>query len=242
MTNHLHAAIQVSEQRLSGLMCWLGSRYARHVNRSLGRTGHLFERRHCAKLVTDDGYLLNLIRYIHMNPVEAGLVVDPGEYRWSSHRCYLGREATDWVTTQFILKCFSHAANEARQKYQVFMSIKSDWTPMDAESTDADNDTILADDPFSTLGQSWSLNPSSASRLDVIVSEICAAAGLEPATVKGPGRKRDATHVRGIICSQALARGIATLSQLAEYFGRAPEVISRGIARHGDSEPQSGRE
>jgi putative transposase len=89
MTNHLHLLAQVAEQPLGKIMHRVAMRYARYRHRQLGTTGHLFERRYRAKLVEMDQYAFALLRYIHRNPVVAGIVQDPADYPWSSHRAYL---------------------------------------------------------------------------------------------------------------------------------------------------------
>jgi len=98
MTNHLHVLVQVSEVPLGSVILQIASSYARTVQARLMTTGHLFERRYHAVLVDAYSYLLALVRYIHLNPVRAGLVADPAAYRWSSHRVYLGERACDWVS------------------------------------------------------------------------------------------------------------------------------------------------
>jgi len=105
MTNHVHLLMQVSEVTLGRAMQRIASRYARAVQKRRGTTGHLFERRHRAILIDADSYLLELIRYIHLNPVRARIVTDPADYPWSGHRAYLGLENTCWLTADFGLIC-----------------------------------------------------------------------------------------------------------------------------------------
>ena len=88
MSNHLHMLVQVADVPLSRLMLRVASRYARTVQIALATTGHLFERRYPALLVDADSYLLTLLRYIHLNPVRAGLVGDAQLYRWSSAQAH----------------------------------------------------------------------------------------------------------------------------------------------------------
>ena len=90
MTNHVHMVIQVSEFPLGRIILRTASAYARTVQLRLETTGHLFERRYHAVLVDADAYLLTLLRYIHLNPVNGGLTRDPDAYRWSSHHAYTG--------------------------------------------------------------------------------------------------------------------------------------------------------
>lgn len=84
MGNHFHLAIQVAAIPLSAIMQRLLTSYATLFNRRHGRVGHLFQARHEAKICVDEAYLLRLIRYIHQNPVRAGLVKKARDWRWSS--------------------------------------------------------------------------------------------------------------------------------------------------------------
>ena len=97
MANHVHLAAQVGDARLGRLIQAVSSVYARRKQRAVQTTGHFFERRYRATLVDNDAYWLALVRYVHRNPVEAGIVSDPADYPWSSHRCYLGRSRRDWL-------------------------------------------------------------------------------------------------------------------------------------------------
>ncbi len=87
MTNHVHLLMTPREQAegISRVMQSLGRRYVYHVNNLYERTGTLWESRHKASLVESDGYLLACSRYIELNPVRAGMVVLPEDYRWSSY-------------------------------------------------------------------------------------------------------------------------------------------------------------
>lgn len=89
MTNHVHLLLTPSsEGGISKLMQSLGRRDAAYFNFTYSRTGTLFEGRFKASLVEEYKYLLACLRYIELNPVRAGMVKDPGEYRWSSYRTH----------------------------------------------------------------------------------------------------------------------------------------------------------
>ena len=85
MTNHLHALVQVGDRPLGKLMHRIAVRYSRFRHRALDTVGHLFERRYRARLVDVDRYFVAVLRYVHLNPVKAGLATDPAQYPWSSH-------------------------------------------------------------------------------------------------------------------------------------------------------------
>jgi REP element-mobilizing transposase RayT len=89
MGNHFHLALKVSRIPLSILMHRILTGHAITFNHRHDRTGHLFQRRHEAKLCLTDAYLAALIRYIHLNPVRAGLVSKPEDWPWSSCRSHL---------------------------------------------------------------------------------------------------------------------------------------------------------
>lgn len=232
MTNHIHAAIQVADRPLSGFMCWTASQYARFVNRKLSRTGHLFERRHQTVLVRDDAYLLELVKYIHLNPVRAGLVASPERYPWSSHRGYLGTQNIEWLTTRGVLSCFAASIAVARERYREFMNQDQSWLP--------DQDRISCNGEEATLNSSElsmcirrpTAEEDVVKRIAELVAKYCSSHDIDPAILSGPGRQRLAARARGVIGYQAITNGICTTNDLARYFGRAPEVVARGIKRY----------
>ena len=87
MTNHVHLLMTAEDAAgIPQVMKRLGQRYVQHINRRYQRTGGLFEGRFRSSLIEADGYLLACQRYIELNPVRAGMVEAPADYRWSSHR------------------------------------------------------------------------------------------------------------------------------------------------------------
>lgn len=88
MTNHVHLLLTPADAVSAGtLMKRLGQRYVQYVNRAYQRSGTLWEGRFRSCIAQQDEYLLTCMRYIELNPVRAGIVAHPGEYRWSSYGC-----------------------------------------------------------------------------------------------------------------------------------------------------------
>src|SRR3990170_3468527 len=85
MPNHFHLLMEVSDAPTARIMQSLLTGYVRGFNRTHGRKGHLFQGRYKAIVCERDSYLLELVRYIHLNPVRAGLVRRPGEWKWSGY-------------------------------------------------------------------------------------------------------------------------------------------------------------
>jgi REP element-mobilizing transposase RayT len=107
MPNHYHLLLHCPLAGLSAFMHQLGSVYTRHVNDRIGRDGPLFRGRFHSIPITDDRQLLATVRYIHRNALDVAGVTSPTEYRWSSHRAYLGhRRRAPWLRTDAVLSHF----------------------------------------------------------------------------------------------------------------------------------------
>jgi len=122
MTNHYHLELESREGKLSRAMQWLNEAHATGVNRRHGRVGHLFQGRFKSALVEAQGDLHELTRYIHMNPVRAGLVQHPADHRWSSYRTYIGlRSGPEWLETGVTLRLLGGKnEKEAGRAYRKF--------------------------------------------------------------------------------------------------------------------------
>jgi putative transposase len=99
MSNHFHLlATPETVEGIPQLMQAVGRRYVRNYNLRQGRTGTLWEGRYKSNLIQTERYLLACMVYMDLNPVRAGMVADPADYRWSSHQHYVGRHADRLVT------------------------------------------------------------------------------------------------------------------------------------------------
>ncbi len=107
MTNHVHLVVQVGEAPLSKIMQNVTFRYTRYINSRKIRIGHLFQGRYKALLIDIDTYMLELVRYIHNNPVRAKITETEDQYIFSSHESYLGKNNVPWLTTDFVLSQFA---------------------------------------------------------------------------------------------------------------------------------------
>ena len=116
MTNHVHLLLSSpSADALGGLMQDLGRRYVQYINRTYRRSGGLWQGRYKASFVQSESYLLSCMRYVELNPVRAGMVVAPGDYRWSSYRANaIG--VSDRLVTPHIEYLALGAAPEVREQ------------------------------------------------------------------------------------------------------------------------------
>jgi REP element-mobilizing transposase RayT len=108
MSNHYHLLMETPAGNLSQIMRHINGAYTTYFNVKRKRAGHLFQGRYKAILIDADSYATELSRYIHLNPVRAGMVERPEEYPWSSYRSYIGKNRVpEWQKTEFILGYFS---------------------------------------------------------------------------------------------------------------------------------------
>ncbi len=122
MTNHYHLVVETPDGNLSKGMRQLNGVYTQASNRRHNRTGHLFQGRFKGILVDKDSYLLELARYVVLNPVRAHLVNDPQEYAWCSYPAMTGEApAPVWLATDALLAHFGKRRNEARRRYSRFV-------------------------------------------------------------------------------------------------------------------------
>ncbi len=124
MSNHYHLLLETSDGNLSAGMKLLNSAYAQYFNYSHDRTGHLFQGRFKAIVVEKDSYLLELCRYIVLNPVRSGIVESPGDYTWSSYRQTAGlyKREDNLLSTNWILSHFGFDKFVAEREYILFVN------------------------------------------------------------------------------------------------------------------------
>lgn len=131
MTNHEHLFVETPEANLSAAMQYLGGSYTSYFNRRHGRSGHLFQGRFKGHLVETEGYFREVSRYIHLNPVRAGMVARPQDYPWSSYGGYVSsRRAVAWVSTDRVLAEFGSNPVGARRAYGRFVKAGVDTPPV----------------------------------------------------------------------------------------------------------------
>jgi REP element-mobilizing transposase RayT len=124
MSNHYHLLIETPGANLSKIMHFINSSYTTYFNISQKRSGHLFQGRYKACLVEHDNYLLELSRYLHLNPVRAKIVERPEEYPYSSYRSYVQEDGEDIVCRDFIWKMIAeNKPEDAACRYKDFVDI-----------------------------------------------------------------------------------------------------------------------
>jgi putative transposase len=122
MTTHYHLLVRTPNADLAAGMQRLNSNFAQEFNRKHGETGHVFERRYHSVPIERDGHLVELYRYIAMNPVRAGLCNRPEDWKWSSYRAVVGLASPpDFLAADWALPYFGRHRTRARERLRAFV-------------------------------------------------------------------------------------------------------------------------
>jgi putative transposase len=227
MTNHYHAILETPEGNLSRAMHWLHVSYAAAYNRRHRCSGHVFQGRFKAVLVDAGNYLDCLSRYVHRNPVRAGLAARPWEYPWSSCRHFVrGKQVPAWLEVGRILAGFGPTRAVARRRYAAYVSESDPANPFD----DVVGGSVLGSEPFLQWLRHAVLPRPRRTRdvpgygsvverpsVDRIVAEVAACFGTTMEHIRSPGHKRNQARDAAIYLSRELA-GLRC-RELGGYFG-----------------------
>ena len=234
MTNHIHLVLQVGDIHLSRGMQNLSFRYTRWINWREQRTGHLFQGRYKAVLVDGDSYLLELLRYIHLNPVRAGIVETSEEYPWSSHRAYLGIEFLPWLTTERVMEQFGKSSVLARTAYQRFVRDGLGEPPSPDFCGGGEDTRLLGDDSFVEKCLSWSGDKPCRVTVRKIIDEVCHAYTIDEASLTTSSQQRVVSEARAVVGWLARELGCATLTAVGKFVNRDVGSISSSVRRLSD--------
>lgn len=222
MTNHIHVLVQVGDTPIGKLILRIASRYARTTQARLQTTGHFFERRYHSVLVDADSYFIELLRYIHLNPVDAGMARTPDAYPWSSHHAYSGTRQERWLTTDFGWSLFASEQSRAIDAYRRFIgnALRAENSESPYDAAKCGDPRILGSDEFARrlLGASW--KPRSRMTLDELVQEASAHFSVNESQLVSARRNAKLVAARAWIVRRAVEEGVASISAVARRLNR----------------------
>jgi len=145
MTNHVHLLIKEGSENISLIMKRINVTYAYYFNRKYNRIGHLFQDRFRSEIIEDDNYLLLAARYIHNNPIKAGVVAKPEDYPWSSYRAYLNiaEESTRLINKDLLIGIFSNDEKDAIKQLITFTNEPADDPVIDVDRNEREKNTSI---------------------------------------------------------------------------------------------------
>lgn len=232
MTNHVHLLCQVEKVPLSRIVQNLAFRYARWINWCQTRNGHLFQGRYKAILIDADEYLLQLVAYIHLNPVRAQLVTDPWRYPWSSHRAYMGEEEVPWLMTRPLLNHFGSNIKSAREAFDRMVRQQSQEGHREEFHSGCKYDgRCLGDDDFYLDVQLLTDEPLRKVGVALILEAVETIYGLGRGELSSGGVSRTISEARGLAAWAVRELSDATLSELGRLVGRDVTSLSSAATR-----------
>ncbi len=232
MTNHVHLLLQVADIPLSRLMQNLMLRYSTWFNKKHQRIGHLFQGRYKAILIDADAYFLELVRYIHLNPVRAKMVTFPDEHAWSGHRALLGHELLPWYSTDYVLSLFNAVPANASIKYGQFVHDGLSQGTRPEFGMGTYEGRVLGDDAFAdeALRQTEEKLAYKVS-MDEVISEVCRCYGISEGTFSATGKIRPASEARAVAAFLVRETPQLSMTELAKRTGREISAISQAARR-----------
>jgi REP element-mobilizing transposase RayT len=228
MPNHVHLLLQTSESPLAKFMQGVQQSYTQRFNRVHDKVGHLFQARYRAIVCEQDEYLLALIRYIHLNPVRAGMVADPEEYPYSGHRAYLGRDGRGLIDTGPVLTLLG-----GRDRYRRFVSAGI-GAGHEARYYETEQPEILGARPFArSIGQltAQPLGALPRTPLDMAVRELGRRFGVDVSILRSPDRSHRVTGARAAVSFILVRRLGYPLADVAAALGRDASTIAVMVSR-----------
>ena len=233
MPNHVHLLLEVEATPLSKIMQALQFRYTRYFNTRYGKVGHLFQGRYKAILCDKDAYLLELIRYIHLNPIRSNLVRDLERYRWVSHQSYLGRERDDLIDEDLILSQFGRTKSVARRRYNDFIREGLNLDHQ-AKYYEVKDQRFLGEEEFLERIESKKVTDETVLfeiPLEDIVMEVGKTVGITRERIHSLSRDRRGALGRSLVAYVARKLSGYLVKDAARYFHREPAMISHGIMK-----------
>lgn len=232
MGNHVHLVLEVGKSPLAKIMQTLQYRYTRYFNKTYQTRGHLFQGRYKAILCDKDAYLLELVRYVHLNPVRAKLVKRPEQYPWSSHGGYLRRATLAYVDIEGVLGQFGRGQAQAVRRYTAYMHETLDqgyrpdlYTVIDQQLLGGEDFVAALRRPAPSGGEA----PFVEVALEEIGGAVCERLDIDRASLLARTKQREVTLAKRLTAMLALEVAGYSQREVAAYLGLEAASLSRGL-------------
>jgi putative transposase len=264
MSNHFHLLLRPAETHLSTLMQRLMTAHAVNFNKRHKRKGHLFQNRYKSIVIEEDSYFLELVRYIHLNPVRAGIVntlAALDKYRYSGHSVVMGKRDYAAQDVDGVLSWFSNERKTALERYRHFVEegfeqgeredlrggglIRSAGGVIALllrghDGHDSADERILGSSEFVEFVLKATHPEFPASGLDEILEEVAGSSGIPVKVILSQSRSRVVCRARVEFFRRAQVEAGATVTDLGRITGRSHVAVLRALNRawHGKDEEE----
>ena len=221
MDNHYHIVIETADGNLSKGMRQLNGVYTQYFNRQHNRVGHVYQGRYKAILVEKDSYLLELSRYVVLNPVRAGMTKTVDEWQWSSYLVTIGKlPPPAWLEVEWLLSQFSLRLNRARVRYIDFVREGLGLAPV---WDDLRHQIYLGSEAFINKHQKLIRNKQDLDDIPALQKR----ATIKPISYYQIKYKNENQAI-----TQAFLSGGHTLKEIGDYYGKHYTTISRIVKQN----------
>ncbi len=228
MPNHVHLLLETGSTPLGKFMQGLQQSYTQYFNRRYRKVGHLFQGRYKAIICDKDKYLLALVRYIHLNPVRAGLAKRPEGYFYSGHGSYLIQGAPKIIEAKPILSVLG-----GKKRYERFV-LEGMSENHNEEYYAVEDQRFLGDEEFGAeisrkIGEITGRRTKTP--IEQAFKTIARQAGVAPEVLRGGDRRWEITKKRAETVALLIRQYGYRVSEVAEYLGRDQAHISTMLSR-----------
>jgi REP element-mobilizing transposase RayT len=255
LDNHLHLLLRPRQRALAEIMRRLLTGYAVVFNLRHNRAGHLFQNRYKSIVCDNDPYLLELVRYIHLNPVRAGMVGDLetlAAFPWCGHSELLGRSSMPVIRVDEVLTLFSSQRKAAQKNYESFITDGLHARPMiklssgGRRSSKALDPSIAEDAVFDdrilgggqfveqVLNASNTVQNNHRMPFTELVQRVANCLQIAPATLSAPSKERSIVRAKAVICHVAVRKlgikGVDVAATLGYSSTAVTQATKRGEA------------
>jgi putative transposase len=231
MTDHMHLIVQTGDASLSRIIQSISLRYTKWINGSNGRTGHVLQGRYNALLLDADTYLTELVRYLHLHPVRAGVADCADDHRWSSHHAYLGKESLPWLTTERFFSLLSHAGRHGRRAYAGYLA----GGGREARRSEFHEGLIIGSASFREQALRLAdRHPDGDRGLSDIIGAVCRRYNITTEQLKAPGKAWPFSEARALASLLVQETPGVRLSELGRLVGRDLATLGRAGRRIGE--------
>jgi putative transposase len=230
MTDHLHLIVQTGDAPLSRIIQSISLRYTKWINGIHERTGHVFQGRYRALLLDADVYLTELVRYLHLHPVRAGVADNADDHRWSSHHAYRGKESLSWLTTERFFSMLPQAGRHGRRAYAGYLATGG----RESRRNEFHEGLIIGNASFRE--QALRLTDRSPDRdrgLGDIIGAVCRHYNITTEQLRAPGKARPFSEARALAALLVQETPGVRLSELGRLVGRDLATLGRAGRRIG---------
>jgi REP element-mobilizing transposase RayT len=253
MSNHLHLLLMPTRVSLAETMRRLLTGYAVYFNRKYQRSGHLFQNRYKSILCEEEPYFLELVRYIHLNPLRAGMVADLEgleRYLWSGHAVLLGKRSMEGQGTDEVLARFGKTRARAVRGYRQFIADgvaagqrnelvggglkRSQPDCMENREIAAFDERILGSGGFVemvTHGTNAGESKKPRLTLDELLAGVCTVTGVAAERLQCSGKERAVARAKAIFCCLAVREYGYTGTEAGKVVGIGSAGASIAVRR-----------